>query len=149
MFAAHTYIHTYIRSHFSSNTEKLPNTERLPRITLDVDSFLDEGSSLEQTRAMVELPRLWVVGTATSVPGQTREQGAQVILDALRRAAQGENVFPETPGQRGAWLNKRFIATELNAGLKTWKFFKRNYAEMIELDEEQQWVRLAADFKGA
>ena len=98
---------------------------------------------------MVELPRLWVVGTATSVPGQTREQGAQVILDVLGQAAQGEDVFPETPGQRGAWLNKRFIATELNAGLKTWKFFKRNYAEMIELDEEQQWVRLAADFKGA
>ena len=92
---------------------------------------------------MVELPRLWVVGTATSVPGQTREQGAQVILDALRRAAQGENVFPETPGQRGAWLNKRFIATELNAGGKTWKFFKRQYAEIIELDEEQQWVRLS------
>ena len=48
----------------------------------------------------------------------------------------------ETPGQRGAWLNKHFIATELNAGDKTWKFFKRHYGEIIELDEEQQWVRL-------
>ena len=51
----------------------------------------------------------------------------------------------EKPGQRGAWLNKRFIATELNAGGKTWKFFKRHYAEIIELDEEQQWVRLAQE----
>ena len=98
---------------------------------------------------MVELPRLWVVGTANSVPGRTKEQGAQVILDVLGQAARGEDVFPETPGQRGAWLNRRFIASELHAGLKTWKFFKRNYAERIELDEEQQWVRLAADFKGA
>ena len=98
---------------------------------------------------MMELPRLWVVGTATSVPGRTKEQGAQVILDALGRAAQGDDVFPEAPGQDGAWLNKRFIATQLNVGLKTWKFFKRTYAEMIVLDEEQQWVRLAADFKGA
>ena len=91
-----------------------------------------------------ELPRLWVVGCATSVPGRTKEQGAQVILDALCRAAQGEAVL-EKPGQRGAWLNKRFIATELNAGGKTWKFFKRHYAEIIELDEEQQWVRLAQE----
>ena len=88
-----------------------------------------------------ELPRLWVVGCATSVPGRTKEQGAQVIVDALHRAAQGEAVLGK-PGQRGACLNKRFIATELNAGDKTWKFFKRHYGEIIELDEEQQWVRL-------
>ena len=88
-----------------------------------------------------DVPRVWVVGTATSVPGRTKEQGAQIIVDSLHRAAQGEAVL-EKPGQRGAWLNKRFIATELNAGDKTWKFFKRHYGEIIELDEEQQWVRL-------
>ena len=92
---------------------------------------------------MVELPRLWVVGTANPVPGRTKEQGAQVILDVLGQAARGEDVFPGTPGQIGAWLNKRFIATKLNIGHKTWKSFKRNYFEMIELDGDQQWVRLA------
>ena len=87
-----------------------------------------------------ELPRLWVVGCATSVPGRTKEQGAQIIVDALHRAAQGEAVLKA--GQKGAWLHKCFIKTELNVGDKSWKFFKMHYGEIIELDEEQQWVKL-------
>ena len=39
-------------------------------------------------------------------------------------------------------MNKYFIKTELNVGDKSWKFFKFHYGEIIELDEEQQWVRL-------
>ena len=27
-------------------------------------------------------------------------------------------------------------------GVKTWKFFKKRYADEIEFDEQQQWVRL-------
>ena len=91
-----------------------------------------------------QLIRIVLVGTATSIPGQTKEEGAEKILDALRQAAQGEPVWEEggKAGQKGAWLNRRFIATKLNAGGKTWKFFKKHYEEMIELDEKQQWVRL-------
>ena len=88
--------------------------------------------------------RIVLVGTATSVPGRTKEEGAEKILDALRQAAQGEPAWEEgwEEGQKGAWLNRRFIATKLNAGAKTWTFFKKQYEEMIELDETQQWVRL-------
>ena len=57
-----------------------------------------------------DLPRVWVVGCATSVPGRTKEQGAQIIVDALHRAAQGEAVLKKA-GRKGAWLNKCFIKT--------------------------------------
>ena len=39
-------------------------------------------------------------------------------------------------------MNKYFIKTELNVGDKSWKFFKVHHGEIIELDKEQQWVRL-------
>ena len=88
-----------------------------------------------------DVTRVWVVGTATSVPGRTKQEGAQIIVDALHLAAQGEAVLKKA-GQKGAWLNKCFIKTELNVGDKSWKFFKVHHGEIIELDKEQQWVRL-------
>ena len=84
--------------------------------------------------------KFWVVGTATSVPGRTKQEGAQFIVDALHLAAQGKTVLKA--GQEGAWLHKCFIKTELNVGEKSWKFFKVHHGEIIELDKEQQWVRL-------
>ena len=84
--------------------------------------------------------KFWVVGTATSVPGQTKQEGAQLIVDKLHLAAQGKTVLKA--GQEGAWLHKCFIKTELNVGDKSWKFFKVHHGEIIELDKEQQWVRL-------
>ena len=71
------------------------------------------------------------------------EESGQIIVNALHRAAAGMAVL-ETAGQKGAWLNKCFIKTQLNVGEKSWKFFKRHYEEIIELDEKQQWVRLRA-----
>ena len=88
------------------------------------------------------MARVWVVGTATSVPGRTKQEGAQIIVDALHKAAQGDDVLEKNVGQKGAWLNKYFIKTKLNVGDKSWKFFKVHHGEIIELDKEQQWVRL-------
>ena len=88
-----------------------------------------------------DLPYLWAAGCATPVPGQTKEQSGQIIVNALHRAAAGMAVLA-TAGQKGAWLNKCFIKSQLNVGEKSWKFFKVHHGEIIELDKEQQWVRL-------
>ena len=86
-------------------------------------------------------PSFLLVGTARSVPGRTVEDGMDIIWDALVRAARGEKVL-DSPGQDLDWLHRRFLATQLNVGTRTWKRFKRRYAEQIELDDMQQWVRL-------
>ena len=42
----------------------------------------------------------------------------------------------------GAWLHKCFVATQLGIGKASWKSFKKQRASDIELDPQQQWVRL-------
>ena len=81
-----------------------------------------------------------LVGTARPVPGRTVEEGVAVILDALLRAATGEQVL-DPEGQCGVWLHRRFIASRLNVGKKTWKHLRRVHAEEIAFDDTQQWVR--------
>ena len=82
-----------------------------------------------------------MVGGASSVPGQTKEEGCAIIMAALQRAADGYPVL-HSCGQRNEWLHRCFIAAELNIGVGTWKFFKKKYEGEIETDEQQQWVRL-------
>ena len=82
-----------------------------------------------------------LVGTATQIPGRTTAEAHSVLMSALRAAAAGEQVL-HPQGQQGAWLHKCFIASQLNIGRTTWKSFKRQWANDIELDQEQQWVRL-------
>ena len=51
--------------------------------------------------AMAEdVTRVWVVGTATSVPGRTKQEGAQIIVDALHKAAQGDDVLEKMLDRR-------------------------------------------------
>ena len=85
------------------------------------------------------------VGTAAySVPGRTVEDGATLIMTLLQSAADGNEVLSSSlsAGQWNEWLHQRFIRTELVVGKKTWQEFKKIYKDEIELDEQQQWVRL-------
>ena len=82
-----------------------------------------------------------LAGAARPVPGRTKQEGAHIVMDALCRAALGRQVV-RPRGQQDEWLHRRFIATDLDVGVGTWKYFKRKYADEIELDESQQWVRL-------
>ena len=84
---------------------------------------------------------LLLVGCAQPVPGQTKQSGTEAILRALDLAASGVRVLHPS-GQRGEWLHKCFIATQLGVGAKTWKHFKKTQAARIELDDQHQWVRL-------
>ena len=68
------------------------------------------------------------------------EDGKDIIWDALVRAARREKLL-DMPGVDLDWLHRRFLCTQLNVGTRTWKRFKRRYAEQIELDDTQQWVR--------
>ena len=47
-----------------------------------------------------DVTRVWVVGTATSVPGRTKQEGAQIIVDALHKAAQGDDVLEKMLDRR-------------------------------------------------
>ena len=63
-----------------------------------------------------------------------------MIMTLLQSAADGNPVLhPE--GQHKEWLNRRFIASQLNIGKKSWKFFKEQYKDVIQLDGQQEWVR--------
>ena len=90
---------------------------------------------------------LLMAGTARSIPGRTKEEGARIVMDALRRAREAQPVL-RPPGQQGEWLHRRFINSDLDIGLATWKHFKRTCSEHIELDESQQWVRLRPSAAG-
>ena len=80
-------------------------------------------------------------GCASPVPGRTALEAHQVLMAALRRAAEGHQVL-HPQGQQGAWLHKCFVATQLGIGTASWKSFKKQRASDIELDPQQQWVRL-------
>ena len=84
-----------------------------------------------------------VVGCSRPVPGQTSQEAFDRIMGALRSAAGGQQVL-HLQGQQGEWLHKCFIATQLDVGKRTWRAFKKKYQEDIELDTQQQWVRLRA-----
>ena len=86
-----------------------------------------------------------LVGTATSVPGASVTQMHASLMEALHSAAEGRQVL-NTSGQEGPWLNKRFIASQLQIGHRTWKRFKKEFADRIDLDYEQQWVRLRPQY---
>ena len=88
-----------------------------------------------------------LAGTAWSVPGRTREDGAAIAMEALQRAAGGHRVL-DPAGQRLGWLHRCFLASQLGVGAKTWKHFKRVYTNEIELDGTQQWVRLRPSTAG-
>ena len=86
-------------------------------------------------------PTLLLVGSARHVPGRSTAEAHSQLMDALKAAAAGEQVL-HPRGQSGPWLHKCFVASQLDIGKATWKSFKRQWAEEIELDVEQQWVRL-------
>ena len=86
-----------------------------------------------------EIPII-IVGGASSMPGRTTEESAAIIMTSLQRAADGHRVLHPV-GQWNEWLNRRFIASQLNIGKTSWTFFKRCYKDEIELDGQQQWVR--------
>ena len=88
-----------------------------------------------------------LAGTAWSIPGRTREDGAAIAMEALRRAAGGHRVL-DPAGQRLDRLHRCFLASQLGVGARTWKYFKRVYANEIELDDTQQWVRLRSSTVG-
>ena len=90
---------------------------------------------------------LLMAGTARAIPGRTKEEGARIVMDALRRASEAQLVL-RPPGQEGEWLHRRFINTDLDIGLATWKHFKRTHSQHIELDGSQQWVRLRPSAAG-
>ena len=82
-----------------------------------------------------------MAGTARPIPGRTKCDAASIVMDALRRARDGQLVL-RPRGQEGEWLHRRFINTDLDIGQASWKQFKRTHSQFIELDETQQWVRL-------
>ena len=85
---------------------------------------------------------LLMVGVCTEpVPGQTKQMASAAIMLALEQAAVGVQVL-HPRGQRGEWLHKCFIATQLRLGSRSWRFFKKSHAADIELDKQHEWVRL-------
>ena len=82
-----------------------------------------------------------MAGSASSIPGRTKEESADILMTSLQCAADDHQVLHPTVGQRNEWLNRRFIASQLNIGNTSWTFFKRCYKDEIELDGRQQWVR--------
>ena len=84
---------------------------------------------------------LILAGTAQPVPGRTKVDGARIVMSALQRASEGQQVLHPL-GQQSEWLHRRFLSSQLDIGLATWKYFKQAYADAIELDDSQQWVRL-------
>ena len=84
---------------------------------------------------------LQMAGTARPIPGRTKDDAAFIVMDALRRARDGQLVL-QPRGQEGEWLHRRFINTDLDIGQASWKQFKRTHSQFIELDKTQQWVRL-------
>ena len=84
---------------------------------------------------------LLLAGTARPIPGRTKEEGARIVMGALRQASDGQLVLHPL-GQQSEWLHRRFLSSQLDIGLATWKYFKRTYFDHIELDDSQQWVRL-------
>ena len=85
--------------------------------------------------------RVYMVGTGTPRPGWNKDDYADVMFELLLKASQGNKVLP-APGQNEEWLRKCFLRSETGAGTKSWKYFKTKYREKIELDSEQQWVRV-------
>ena len=67
--------------------------------------------------------------------------GARIVMSALQQASDGQLVLHPL-GQQSEWLHRRFLSSQLDIGLATWKYFKRTYFDHIELDDSQQWVRL-------
>ena len=84
---------------------------------------------------------LILAGTARPVPGRTKVDGARIVMSALQRASEGQLVLHPL-GQQSEWLHRRFLASQLDIGLATWEYFKQAYADAVELDDSQQWVRL-------
>lgn len=84
-----------------------------------------------------------VVGSASSVPGRTKEQGAAMIKALLQSAADDKSVLDSDgcQGQYYEWVHQRCILTQLDVGHNTWKYFKKNFQTEIELYGEEQWVR--------
>ena len=85
--------------------------------------------------------RVYMVGTGTPRPGWDKDDYADFMFELLLKASQGNKVLP-APGQNEEWLRKCFLRSETGAGTKSWKYFKTKYREKIELDSEQQWVRV-------
>ena len=85
--------------------------------------------------------RVYMVGTGTPKPGWNKDDYADFMFELLLKASQGNKVLP-APGQNEEWLGKCFLRSETGAGTKSWTYFKTKYREMIELDNEQQWVRV-------
>ena len=85
---------------------------------------------------------LLMVGTARSSQGVTKEMLAHRIYNMLQDARGGKASLHAAGQREGGWCCKQFLMTELEAGQKSWKHFKRAYSQQIELDAPQQWVRL-------
>ena len=82
-----------------------------------------------------------MAGGASSIPGRTKEESADILMTSLQRAADGHQVLHPTVGQRNEWLNRHFIRSQLHIGKASWTFFKQRYKDEIELDGQQEWVR--------
>ena len=90
---------------------------------------------------------LLLAGTARPIPGRTKVEGARIVMSALQQASDGQLVLHPL-GQQSEWLHRRFLSSQLDIGLATWKYFKRTYFDHIELDDSQQWVRLRPSVVG-
>ena len=88
-----------------------------------------------------------LAGAARPIPGRTKVEGARIVMSALQRAREGQQVLHPL-GQQSEWLHRRFLASQLDIGLATWKYFKQAYADVVELDDSQQWVRLRSSAAG-
>ena len=81
---------------------------------------------------------LTVCGTAKSVPGKTKDDGAAQIVSALTQAAEGEQIL-EDIHQQGEWLRTAAVKTTFNVGKQTVTYTKKQYPDNIE--EQQGWLR--------
>ena len=72
-----------------------------------------------------EIPII-MAGGATSVPGQTKEESAAIVMALLQLPADGHHFLPSA-GQRNEWLHRKF----LTIGNKSWTFFKKQYKDDI------------------
>ena len=131
---AHTHIYVHIRSNLGSRLFWI----KYQRPRYFVSSCV-QCPDLHSPSTMAG--RIVLAGAAQPIPGRTKEEGARIVLDALRHAMEGLQVL-HLEGQQREWLHRRFIASQLGVGLGQWKHFKRVHASEIELDGLQQWVRL-------
>ena len=74
--------------------------------------YKDAGSGLQTATSC----GIVLAGTAWSIPGRTKEEGAFVAMEALRYATEGRQVLHPS-GQQREWLHRRFIASELGVGV--------------------------------